>query len=358
MFNQVWCLRHLVGDDVDFTIYTWTYFEAGKTDIRLNTIHEAFVRWSLLMDRAPAPTLLYATTDGSKSAELHKQYAKFGFNVVSILRGVLKHGLAERPAWGVVGDGKHTTTRYGENETEARKKSLGVMYRNWHPGPLGFQVAADAYAWRLAKAALKAIAQLEQGTTYTPKPALVTTSALGESKCADFDKPTMKKSWCDVDEPPNCMMHQLPAWGRPQIQYATKSDTLNPMVDRFVAELEEKVNPDSNLIPRDERDLPKCKHFDHCRGYRANFMTYRLPRMQSGVIKVCCVHWDKCHERLLQASFYLDSKKLPPPKPDEPEKCVLVEDKFEVATSTGGHFYLSIDMAKAPNVYISHVIAL
>ena len=31
-------------------------------------------------------------------------------------------------------------TRYGENEVSPRKDSLGVVFRNWHPGPLGFQV--------------------------------------------------------------------------------------------------------------------------------------------------------------------------------------------------------------------------
>ena len=27
--KQVWCLRRLVGDDVDMIHYSWTYFEAG-----------------------------------------------------------------------------------------------------------------------------------------------------------------------------------------------------------------------------------------------------------------------------------------------------------------------------------------
>jgi phage anti-repressor protein len=34
-----------------------------------------------------------------------------------------------------VGDGFHNITRYGEGiEDENRKKSLGVVYWNWHPG--------------------------------------------------------------------------------------------------------------------------------------------------------------------------------------------------------------------------------
>ena len=37
-----------------------------------------------------------------------------------------------RFGWKHQGDGYHNTTRYGENELdEARKASLGVVYRNW-----------------------------------------------------------------------------------------------------------------------------------------------------------------------------------------------------------------------------------
>jgi hypothetical protein len=154
----------MVGDDVDFTYYSWTYFEAGQNGDALHNIHEAFIRWSLLMKRAPIPTLLYAGDGyaGDLSGKF-KQYAKFGFNVVTIRGGLAKHGQAKAPAWGDIGDLLHTTTRYGEAANETRKKSLGVFYRNWHPGPLGFQVVADAIAWRFAVAALKAVELLESG---------------------------------------------------------------------------------------------------------------------------------------------------------------------------------------------------
>jgi hypothetical protein len=49
------------------------------------------------------------------------------------------------PGWGGVGDGLHTTTRYGKtDEGGAREKSLGVVWRNWHPGPLGFQLVGKS----------------------------------------------------------------------------------------------------------------------------------------------------------------------------------------------------------------------
>ena len=49
----------------------------------------------------------------------------------------------------VAGDTLHETTRYGmaSNVSSTRQKSLGVVYRNWHPGPLGFQVIADSFAY-------------------------------------------------------------------------------------------------------------------------------------------------------------------------------------------------------------------
>lgn len=47
----------------------------------------------------------------------------------------------------------------------------------------------------------------------------------------------------------------------------------------------------SKLIPREERDMPECQHSDFCRGYRADFMTYRLPRMETGFVLMCCVKY-------------------------------------------------------------------
>ena len=52
--NQIWCTRHMVGDDVDAIHYSWSYFESGSRD--KTQFHELFIRWSLLMDRAPVPT--------------------------------------------------------------------------------------------------------------------------------------------------------------------------------------------------------------------------------------------------------------------------------------------------------------
>ena len=103
-------------------------------------------------------------------------------------RGLLKHGMKKAPGWGEVGDGIHTTTRYGELETDARKKSLGVFYRNWHPGPLGFQVVADAIAWRLASAGVEAADMLLSGETAVDDDAHpVPQASLGQGHCDNVE---------------------------------------------------------------------------------------------------------------------------------------------------------------------------
>ena len=66
--------------------------------------------------------------------------------------------------------GKHQMTRYGDQavppplpatataaQIAARKKSLGVVFRNWHPGPLGFQVVADGLLYYYTAAMLRAL---------------------------------------------------------------------------------------------------------------------------------------------------------------------------------------------------------
>ena len=49
------------------------------------------------------------------------------------------------------------------------------------------------------------------------------------------------------------------------------------------------LKPERELIPREEREAPECKHLDVCRGFTSDtFMTFRLPRIEVGVIGVCC----------------------------------------------------------------------
>ena len=49
--NQIFCVLHNVGADIDLLHYSWTYFESGGDIARF---HEMIVRWALMMDHAPA----------------------------------------------------------------------------------------------------------------------------------------------------------------------------------------------------------------------------------------------------------------------------------------------------------------
>lgn len=110
--------------------------------------------------------------DSAENVRLDDVYAKFGYNAFCIQTGLYAGGhdydLDEqmginRFGWRFVGDGYHNTTRYGEllPDDDPRKESLGTVFRNWHPGPLGFQMAADAFAYVYTKGVLMALDIIE-----------------------------------------------------------------------------------------------------------------------------------------------------------------------------------------------------
>ena len=144
--NQHFCHSALVSPGVDVLHYEWTVFEHGPA----GDTHEELVRWTSMLRRRP-PVHVFNTgakADGQDYA-LVRKYARQGYNAF-FLGGGLRNGGhdyesekakgLDRFGWGVVGDGYHDTTRYGEDEAEDRRASLGVLMRNWHPGPLGFQL--------------------------------------------------------------------------------------------------------------------------------------------------------------------------------------------------------------------------
>jgi hypothetical protein len=138
---QIFCVRQLAGDDVDVLHYSWNHFEAGKDPSTLQSYREMLVRWALMMPRSPALHIM--NTDDLKSDEecgrafgtprMFEAYAQYGANAVCLQTGLLLSGKWQGQVWGEVGDGLHTTTRYGEhvNVTQSRRQSLGVMFRNW-----------------------------------------------------------------------------------------------------------------------------------------------------------------------------------------------------------------------------------
>ena len=165
--NQHYCVKQNISPDVDIIHYSWTYFEGG----RAQSEHEDLIRWAQMLPKQP-PLHVFNTgtlpAPSSEYVELAAYYAQYGYNSFYMKSGFYFGGYdydvsrelcllllvrfdvhklhsllplqsetkAENPidrfGWGYSGDGYHDTTRYGELEEDAaRKTSLGVVMRNW-----------------------------------------------------------------------------------------------------------------------------------------------------------------------------------------------------------------------------------
>eukprot|EP00041_Stephanoeca_diplocostata_P008182 m.118482 g.118482 ORF g.118482 m.118482 type:complete len:566 (-) comp17208_c0_seq1:120-1817(-) len=375
MENQVFCLRHMMGDDTDFSVYSWSYFETSKG---LQVIHESFIRWSLMIEHAASPSLWYphGCSDLKKEVDLFDRYSKYGYNINCMTRGVEKigykkgvTGLGKRVRrgsssfWGAIGDGMHNVTRYGSNEPEPRRSSLGVMFRNWHPGPLGFQVSADAYAWRMLKATQEAIVLLKEAPeSIEPKITKLSAQDLGENKCGLTGYRPYWAGNALCDHLPVCVNNELPTYGRPQVTYAKESDAANPFKETFSAKVDEYVAPANiKMIPREERSMPNemCAHYDHCRGFHADFMTYKFPPISIGYIVVCFIQ-NKGSDASKLKYFINDKKIEETPFLMAKNKCHVLQKTWPEGEKTlqDKTFYLSIDMKDSPTPHVSHVFGL
>jgi len=110
-----------------------TYFE----DHSAYQYHEAITRWATLLPKIPATIIINCDNNAWGRDSLPKAYARWGANGINLEAG-LRAGPYAGKVWGAIGDGIHNTTRYGDDVlvTKKRRDSLGVVFRNWHPGPL------------------------------------------------------------------------------------------------------------------------------------------------------------------------------------------------------------------------------
>ena len=143
--NQHFCVKQNMSPNVDIVHYSWTYFEGGNAQNE----HEDLVRWTQMLAKQPLVNIFNTGTWDPQNRDhpyykLTQYYAKYGLNSLYMRQGFNNGGYdyeaernnennpIDRFGWGYVGDGYHTTTRYGElEENEERKKSLGVVMRNW-----------------------------------------------------------------------------------------------------------------------------------------------------------------------------------------------------------------------------------
>ena len=272
--QQKYCLRNICGEDTDAIHYSWTYFEAGDSDEVQD--HEAIIRWALRMRNSPSLQLLNVGELFSRDAcgnalgpkSMFNAYAKYGANSFCLQTGLTMSGKWGGKVWKEIGNGLHQTTRYApqgnDKASKARRNSLGVVFRNWHPGPLGFQVVADTYAYYYAHAMLKAIDLLEaaaKGTSLvrlkrkfkkTPKAfggALPKPIACTQDTCNSYKSKT-----------PFCLYFEKPQYGSSKIRLLSNTHKKNPKNTKkgtFTGFKQNGTCP-NHLIPTAEKDLPKC----------------------------------------------------------------------------------------------------
>jgi hypothetical protein len=366
--NQIWCLRTLVGDDVDTVHYSWTYFEHSDSQ----KYHEMFTRWTLLMEKTPVPLILNTGEGASVNVgnnRLLREYASLGYNELFMQRGLRAH-VPNYPGkvWGRVGDGLHNTTRYGAvlDDLE-RRNSLGVEFRNWHPGPLLFQTVADSLALQYSIAIHTAITNIENILQRGDEPKIMWPHKTTLLSISDLPVPE-QYPFSTIAETPSCSNFELPTFGLGQINILNSIDQFN---DEFTHYNNTRANfklwkaKASTLIPRSERHLPQCQHADYCRGYRkdasvdTNPITFRLPRMNVGFVAFCGMGKESAKNMILQnVTVWLDTVDVSSHLKQIFGKCVQVQKSFtNSVNAVDGHITLAIQFPALSDTFtITHVI--
>eukprot|EP00466_Bigelowiella_natans_P018818 jgi/Bigna1/81206/fgenesh1_pg.78_\ len=318
--NQIWCARHLLGDDIDIAHYSWTYFE-GDRDV-VHAAHESWIRWVLMMQGAPVPQ--FFNTGGRNDDEcaaaidengfLLNAYGQYGVNIVCLQNGISQVAGYPGKKWGAIGDGFHTTTRYGapSNVTDVRRRSLGVVFRNWHPGPLGFQVVSDAFSYHYTYALLRAVEKITQflNENAGDKSKLSGRWPRGKRVLTIEELPKPRycpEELCSQEEPPGCSNWEVPTYGRGQIRVLEPRDSMNPFKDEALPTDRGWQHWEAGkrqLIPKEERNREGCEHLDVCAGLQGDvesgLLTFRLPRMTVGRVMVCSPDGKQAGEKLIQ----------------------------------------------------------
>jgi len=409
--NQVFCIKQNVSPNIDIAHYSWTYFEVGSESEKALEMRESLVRWAQMLPHQPplhvlnlmelpGKQYLPADSDASGSAmeyKLARYYAKYGYNAFYMKSGYAKGGYDYTTSFnekGInhfepnhVGDGYHDVTRYGEDEEDPnRKSSLGVVMRNWHPGPLAFQLVADTFSYVYSKAMLEALDLIENEMNNMRDP-LDTWSAKNRKVMLKTSLPQPKVCdplYCTVDEAPLCLNYEKPTYGFWGAKVEDPNNDFNP----HKGELQ---NWKTQLLPRDDvwdmvpkqdqaffqrRDdgLEMCMHLDSCGSIIANSkdngsVVFRLPKQEVGLVVVC-----GCCGKEVGTQMFLNNLNIEIryngqlldrttwdiyPNP----KCVRILKKFgaeSAAAATTGHNYLAIKALEnlSEPVQISHLITL
>mmetsp|Transcript_24225 Transcript_24225/g.52252 ORF Transcript_24225/g.52252 Transcript_24225/m.52252 type:complete len:808 (+) Transcript_24225:171-2594(+) len=427
--NQVYCITHNVSPDVDIIHYSWTYFEKETPEVQ----REQLLRWAQTMERRPMVHHLNArgnknTCMGGTQAnvDLAETYAMYGYNSFCIQTGLYfgghdydtenENGI-NRFGWQKQGDGYHNTTRYGEElpDDDPRKISLGTVYRNWHPGPLGFQIASDAFAYVYTMGLLKALNIIEEDMIngVDPMDRWFNTERRLTTEQKEKGHPQQLRSvsspskssirrqlpqlpplvnmpepmfcdplYCSIPHPPSCLNYEKPTFGIPGITVETQSNwTISHDPNKW-NKMVGKVDIAIIKALHDKEWERKCAHLDACGGVWAQdstsgTLTYELPssQMTAGLVFVCGCCGKNVGENMFlhnqNVTIKLNGRVLDKSKMDvfPNAKCIRLLKHFgENGYEKEDTMLLSFDMAdqdpdlayeaRAPSVKISHVVAL
>lgn len=371
-------------------------------DVDKYAIRESLIRWTQMLPHQPPVHVLNVLwqpdRNGAKQEwELAEHYAKYGYNAFYMRSGHKNGGYdydadekkgIDRYAWGGIGDGYHNVTRYGQNEKDPdRKESLGVMMRNWHPGPLAFEFVSDTFSYVYAKAMLAALDMIEKYMKAGQDPKAIWN--------ASKRKILLKKSlpepkfcnpmYCVVDEVPGCLNYEKPTFGFWGAKVENPDDSLNP--HRGELQNWEVWNEDNDVWysvgkqdtavfqNRDEKEQEICRHLDQCGGISATSpdngsVVFRLPKMEVGLVVICgCCGKEVAEEMIMQNNYIeiaYNGAVLDRTTWDvwPNGKCVRLLKKFPTsgaaAMTPTGHAYLSIKALEGmwKKIAISHVITL
>lgn len=394
--NQHFCVTQNISPNVDIVHYSWTYFEGGKAA----WVHENLIRWTQML---PKQSIVHILNTGSLPSpgqynQLTNYYAKYGYNHFYMKSGFENGGYdyaserdretdpIDRFGWGYVGDGYHNTTRYGELEdNDARKETLGVVMRNWHPGPLGFQLTSDAFTYAYTHALLKALDLIEQDMDDGNDPR-DTWSAMERPLLLKGDLPEPQfcdPEYCVVDEPPGCLNYELPTFGIWGARVESPDDDLNPYANENqnwnvwheTKDFWKMVDKADIAVFKDRDDKGICQHLDFCGGISAQIaddgmVVFRLPKMEVGLVVIC-----GCCGKSVGESMFLNNQDIEisyntvSMNSSEWEiwpnaKCVRILKRFptsgRASENPTGHAYLAVKVLRdmAQPIRISHVITL
>jgi hypothetical protein len=254
-FDQVPCLAQVVGEDVDVTSFSWDYWADNPE------FQEHFIRTSLTMPKSPMPLLITLNKHHYPSHEqFFQRYGHLGYHALagtmSTPAGVPSLSAKSETKFGFVGDGWHKVTRVGDKFPlgSCRRQSTSVLWRNWHGGPLLYQLMADAMGWTYVKA-------LKEALRAGPQDALIAKPMV---------LPQGLKS--NISEPPRCISFTEPnvyTWkgGAPAVKLIEEKS-------EDVKFLKKDVRKD--MLPETERQESRCEHLDVCGVAKSNLITVDL----------------------------------------------------------------------------------